>query len=85
MARQSRYVSSPVNLEILIIADFSKLGQERFWAPEILFNPELIGLEYPGVHQILVDGYRTADIAEPGCDKVLTCSGMGEKVFNLIS
>jgi centractin len=28
------------------------LGTERFLAPEILFNPELIGQEYPGVHQV---------------------------------
>lgn len=37
------------------------------------------------VHQVLVEGYRTFDIAEPGCDKILTCSGMGEKVLSLIS
>ena len=39
-----------------------KLGPERFWAPEILFNPELIGLEYPGVHQILVDSIQRTDM-----------------------
>lgn len=37
------------------------------------------------VHQTLVEGYRTADIAEPECAKVLTCSAMGERVLNLIS
>lgn len=30
----------------------AKLGAERFLAPEILFNPELVGQEYPGVHQV---------------------------------
>ena len=25
---------------------------ERFLAPEILFNPELIGQEHPGIHQV---------------------------------
>jgi len=29
-----------------------QLGSERFLAPEILFNPELIGQEDPGVHQV---------------------------------
>ena len=37
------------------------------------------------VHQILINGYRTGDIAEPGCEKLLTCSAMGEKVLSLIS
>lgn len=31
-----------------------KLGSERSKAPEILFKPELIGLEYPGVHEMVV-------------------------------
>lgn len=37
------------------------------------------------VHQVLVKGYRTGDIAKPGCSKLLSCSGMGEKVLSLIS
>jgi len=39
-----------------------KIGAERFRAPEILFNPELIGLEYPGVHQIVVDAISRTDM-----------------------
>lgn len=39
-----------------------KLGQERFRAPEILFDPELIGLEYPGVHAIVVDAVSRVDL-----------------------
>ncbi|KAH8171291.1 actin domain-containing protein [Sarocladium implicatum] len=39
-----------------------KLGTERFRAPEILFNPELIGSEYPGVHQIVVDAITRTDL-----------------------
>lgn len=35
-----------------------KLGSERYWAPEILFNPELVGLEDMGVHQVRVTGGR---------------------------
>ncbi|ETN41551.1 actin-like protein [Cyphellophora europaea CBS 101466] len=39
-----------------------KIGAERFRAPEILFDPELIGLEYPGVHQMLVDSISRVDM-----------------------
>jgi centractin len=35
---------------------------ERFLAPEILFNPELVGQEYPGVHQVIVDSINRADL-----------------------
>lgn len=39
-----------------------KVGPERFRAPEILFDPELIGLEYPGVHQIVIDAINRTDM-----------------------
>ena len=39
-----------------------QLGQERFRAPEILFDPSIIGLEYAGVHQMLVDAVGRADL-----------------------
>ncbi|KAL7271037.1 Centractin [Rhizina undulata] len=39
-----------------------KLGSERFRAPEILFDPEIIGLEYPGIHQIVVDAVNRTDM-----------------------
>ncbi|QIW94868.1 hypothetical protein AMS68_000386 [Peltaster fructicola] len=39
-----------------------KIGAERFRAPEILFDPELIGLEWPGLHQIVVDSINRADM-----------------------
>ncbi|KAI5805870.1 actin family [Geopyxis carbonaria] len=39
-----------------------KLGSERFRAPEILFDPEIIGLEYPGIHQIVVDAINRTDM-----------------------
>ena len=39
-----------------------KLGAERFRAPEILFNPELIGLEYSGVQHVIVDSIRKVDL-----------------------
>jgi centractin len=39
-----------------------KIGAERFRAPEILFEPELIGLEYQGVHQMLNDAIQKTDM-----------------------
>jgi centractin len=39
-----------------------QIGQERYRAPEILFDPELIGLEYPGVHQIVQDAITRTDL-----------------------
>lgn len=39
-----------------------QLGTERFLAPEILFNPELVGQEYPGVHQVIVDSINRCDM-----------------------
>ncbi|TPX71766.1 hypothetical protein SpCBS45565_g00832 [Spizellomyces sp. 'palustris'] len=39
-----------------------KLGPERFRAPEILFAPDLIGQEFPGVHQLCVDAIQKADM-----------------------
>lgn len=39
-----------------------RLGPERFRAPEILFDPEIIGLEYPGIHQIIIDAINRTDL-----------------------
>jgi len=39
-----------------------QLGSERFRAPELLFNPELIGSEYSGVHQVVVDSIHRVDL-----------------------
>ncbi|KAJ1678769.1 centractin- actin- protein of the dynactin complex [Spiromyces aspiralis] len=39
-----------------------RLGTERFRAPEILFSPEIVGLEYPGVHQIVTDAVERVDL-----------------------
>mmetsp|Transcript_31633 Transcript_31633/g.80255 ORF Transcript_31633/g.80255 Transcript_31633/m.80255 type:complete len:382 (+) Transcript_31633:122-1267(+) len=38
------------------------LGAERFRAPEILFHPNLIGLEYPGIHELLAYSINRADM-----------------------
>ena len=40
----------------------AQVGSERFRAPEILFDPEIIGLEYPGIHQIVVDAINRTDM-----------------------
>lgn len=39
-----------------------RIGQERFRAPEILFDPEIIGLEYPGIQQIVTDSINRTDL-----------------------
>jgi len=39
-----------------------EIGPERFRASEILFHPELIGEEYPGIHETLVNAIQRADI-----------------------
>ena len=39
-----------------------KIGPERFRAAEILFDPELIGQEYQGVHQMVVDAINRTDM-----------------------
>lgn len=38
------------------------VGSERFRAPEALFSPALLGLEYPGVHQLLATAVAKADL-----------------------
>merc|ERR1711939_20822 len=39
-----------------------ELGDEIYEAPEVLFNPELIGLEYPGVAHTLVNCIQKSDL-----------------------
>ena len=43
-------------------SNFRQLGPERFRAPEILFNPEIIGQEDPGVHQVVIDSINRVDL-----------------------
>jgi len=38
------------------------LGAERFRAPEILFHPNLVGTEYPGIHELLATAINRADM-----------------------
>lgn len=39
-----------------------RLGMERFLAPEALFNPSIVGLEYPGIHELLIDTISRSDM-----------------------
>ncbi len=41
---------------------YPKMGAERFRAPEILFNPDIVGSECPGLHQMIVDSIQKADM-----------------------
>ncbi|KAI9591057.1 actin-related protein [Syncephalis fuscata] len=60
-AREEKDIAKYVDFK-LPDGNIVKLGPERFRAPEILFNPELIGLEYPGIHQIVVDSINRTDL-----------------------
>ncbi|ORY32524.1 actin family [Naematelia encephala] len=67
-----------------------QLGAERFLAPEILFNPELIGQEDPGVHQVIVDSINRTDLdlrKSLFSNIVLSggstlCTGFGDRLLN---
>lgn len=67
-----------------------QLGPERFRAPEILFNPELIGSEYVGVHQVVVDSINKVDmdLRKSLFANVLlsggstVCRGFGDRLLN---
>jgi len=39
-----------------------QIGSEKIRAPEVLFNPALIGLEYVGMHQCLLNAISKCDI-----------------------
>ncbi|RKP00137.1 hypothetical protein CXG81DRAFT_30035 [Caulochytrium protostelioides] len=39
-----------------------RVGAERFRAPELLFRPDVIGSEAPGMHQMVVNAIEKADI-----------------------
>ena len=43
-------------------SDEKQVGAERWKAPELLFDPEIIGSEYPGIHQIVVDAINRTDM-----------------------
>lgn len=39
-----------------------KIASEKYKATEILFQPEKIGLEYPGIHEMVVNAIKKCDI-----------------------
>lgn len=39
-----------------------KIASEKYKAPEILFQPDKIGLEYPGVHEMVINAIKKCDI-----------------------
>jgi centractin len=39
-----------------------QIGTEKYRAPEVLFNPGLLGLEYVGIHQCLVNSIAKCDM-----------------------
>lgn len=38
------------------------LGPERYRAPEVLFNPAMLGLEYQGIHECVVSSINRSDL-----------------------
>ncbi|CAE6432262.1 unnamed protein product [Rhizoctonia solani] len=86
-AVQVCYLSEPYRTVRLTI---KQLGPERFKAPEILFNPELIGQEYAGVHQVVVDSVNRVDLdlrKNLFTNIVLSggstlCKGFGDRLLN---
>ncbi|KAF7964642.1 hypothetical protein HWV62_4629, partial [Athelia sp. TMB] len=67
-----------------------QLGPERFRAPEILFNPEIVGQEDAGVHQVIVDSINRVDLdlrKSLFSNIVLSggstlCRGFGDRLLN---
>jgi centractin len=39
-----------------------KIASEKYKATEILFSPDKIGLEYPGVHEMVVNSIKKCDL-----------------------
>lgn len=39
-----------------------KISSEKYKATEILFSPDKIGLEYPGIHEMVTNAIRKCDI-----------------------
>ncbi|CAO3698217.1 unnamed protein product [Rhizopus microsporus] len=90
--KEEKEISGNINDFILPDGNIIKLGAERFKAPEILFQPELIGEEYPGVHQIIVDciGRADLDLRKSLYSNVVLsggstlCKGFGERLLSEI-
>ncbi|KAG0764747.1 hypothetical protein G6F57_007877 [Rhizopus arrhizus] len=90
--KEEKETSGKVDDFMLPDGNIIKLGAERFRAPEILFQPELIGEEYPGIHQVIVDCISRADLdlrKSLYSNVVLSggstlCKGFGERLLSEI-
>jgi len=51
-----------MNVFYKIYLQIFQLNSERYKAPEILFKPEIIGLEYPGIPQVIIDSITKSDL-----------------------
>lgn len=38
------------------------VGSSKYRAPELLFRPDLVGEEYPGIHEVLTSAIQRSDI-----------------------
>nr|KAJ3416409.1 Actin-2 [Polyrhizophydium stewartii] len=61
-SKEEKEVSSRADFFELPDGNRIKLGSERFMAPEILFNPDMIGQEYPGIHHVVNDSINRCDL-----------------------
>ena len=55
-------VTIPCQANLDNILTLRQIGPEQFRAPEILFNPDMIGTEYPGVHQMIIESINRVDL-----------------------
>ncbi|ESO03690.1 hypothetical protein HELRODRAFT_185626 [Helobdella robusta] len=39
-----------------------EVGSSRYRAPELLFRPDLVGEEYPGIHEVLTSAIQRSDV-----------------------
>ncbi|KAI8878939.1 actin-related protein [Backusella circina FSU 941] len=91
-AKEEKESNGKIDDFMLPDGNIIKLGAERFRAPEILFQPEYIGEEYPGIHQVIVDCISRADLdlrKSLYSNIVLSggstlCKGFGERLLSEI-
>ncbi|KAK7207302.1 actin-2 [Myxozyma melibiosi] len=69
--------ASPADEFVLPDGHVLKLGAERFRAPEILFDPSILGLEYPGIPEMLSEciGKVDVDLRRPLYSNIVLSGG----------
>ena len=57
-------VSEEKNMTSYVLPDGNqlKISSEKYKATEILFSPDKIGLEYPGIHEMVFNSIKKCDI-----------------------